>query len=76
VTTRVPRDLSGDDVRKALAKIGFELSRQKGSHMMLRREDPATLVVVPAHKIVKAGTLRKIIAQAGLTVDEFLELVS
>ena len=75
MTKRIPRDLSGDDVRKALARIGFELSRQKGSHMMLRRGDPATMVVVPAHKVVKPGTLRKIISQAGLTVEEFVDLV-
>ncbi len=48
---------------------------QRGSHIALRRDGlPPNRVVVPAHKELKKGMLRAIIRQAGLTVDEFLEL--
>lgn len=43
--------------------------------MILRRDAPYARVVVPDHKVVRTGTLRRIIADAGLTVDEFLALL-
>lgn len=58
-----------------LGKIGFVVRRQKGSHIILSREDPYAMVVVPAHKALKPGTLRGIIRDAGLTVDEFIALL-
>jgi len=49
--------------------------RQKGSHMILRRTNPAAWVVVPDYRQVKPGTLRGIIADAGFTVEEFVKLL-
>ncbi|HMK81480.1 MAG TPA: type II toxin-antitoxin system HicA family toxin [Xanthobacteraceae bacterium] len=72
---KLPTDLSGREVRAALERAGFVFRRQAGSHMMLRREQPYARVVVPDHKQVRSGTLRRIIADAGLTVDQFLELL-
>jgi predicted RNA binding protein YcfA (HicA-like mRNA interferase family) len=72
---RLPADLSGRDIRKALEKAGFVFRRQAGSHMILRRDDPYARVVVPDHKQVRQGTLRRIIADAGLTVEEFVQLI-
>ena len=69
---KLPTDLSGRQVRAALERAGFEFRRQKGSHMILRRGDPFARLVVPDHKQVRQGTLRRIIADAGLTVDEFM----
>jgi predicted RNA binding protein YcfA (HicA-like mRNA interferase family) len=43
--------------------------------MILRRDEPHSRVVVPDHKQVRQGTLRRIIADAGLTVDQFVELL-
>jgi predicted RNA binding protein YcfA (HicA-like mRNA interferase family) len=43
--------------------------------MILRRDDPAARVVVPDHRQVRAGTLRRIVADAGLTVDQFMDLL-
>lgn len=60
---------------KALGKIGFYLKRQEGSHMILRRDDPFAQIVVPDHKELDRGTLRAIIRQAGLSVDEFVKLL-
>jgi predicted RNA binding protein YcfA (HicA-like mRNA interferase family) len=73
--TRLPA-LSGREVVKALSQIGYELDRQRGSHMILRhREPPFRRLVVPDHKEIRRGTLRAIIRQAGLTVTEFLDLL-
>ena len=70
----LPR-ISGRECIKALAKAGFYLKRQQGSHMILRRDDPFAQVVVPDHKELDTGTLRAIIRHAGLTVDEFVRLL-
>jgi predicted RNA binding protein YcfA (HicA-like mRNA interferase family) len=67
--------ISGRDCAKALGKAGFYLKRQEGSHMILRRDDPFGQVVVPDHKELDRGTLRAIIRQAGLSVDEFTKLL-
>jgi predicted RNA binding protein YcfA (HicA-like mRNA interferase family) len=68
---KLPSDLSGREVRQALERLGFIFRRQKGSHMILGRQDPPARVVVPDHKQVRVGTLRRIIADAGLTVEQF-----
>lgn len=70
----LPTDLSGQDVRAALERGGFVFRRQRGSHMILRRDQPPARVV-PDHARVRLGTLRRIVRDAGLTVDEFLVLL-
>lgn len=68
--------VSGVDVIKALVKIGYEVDHQTGSHMILRgREPPHRRLTVPRHRELAKGTLRAIIRDAGLTVDEFLRLL-
>jgi len=67
--------LSGSECVKAFEKAGFRIARQKGSHIIMRRDDPFAQVVVPSHDTIDKGTLRGIIRQAGMTVDEFLDLL-
>ena len=68
--------VSGIEAVKALAKIGYDVDHQTGSHMILRqREVPHRRLTVPRHNELAKGTLRAIIRQAGLTVEEFLELL-
>ena len=68
--------LSGQGVVKALAKIGYEFDHQRGSHIVLRqRYPPHRRVTVPDHKEVAKGTLRAIIREVGLTVNEIVELI-
>jgi predicted RNA binding protein YcfA (HicA-like mRNA interferase family) len=67
--------ISGRECLRALQKVGFYLKRQEGSHMVLRRDDPFTQVVVPDHRELDRGTLRAIIRQSGLSVDEFTNLL-
>lgn len=68
--------VSGRDVVKALGKVGYMLDRQRGSHMILRQQTaPHRRLTVPDHDEVARGTLRAIIRQAGLTVEEFIDLL-
>ena len=64
-------------VINALQRAGFIVVRQKGSHIRLQKriEDEVIKITVPAHKPLKRSTLSHIIKNAGLTVDEFLELL-
>ena len=71
----LPR-ISVREVAAALFRIGYEKDRQKGSHIVLRQtEYPHRRIVVPDHREVSKGTLRAIIREAGLTVEEFTELL-
>ena len=69
--TGLPR-ISGRACVKALGKVGFYLKRQRGSHMIVRRDEPFAQVVVPDHRELDRGTLRAIVRQAGLGVEEFV----
>jgi predicted RNA binding protein YcfA (HicA-like mRNA interferase family) len=74
--SRLPR-VSGREVVKALRKFGYEQDHQRGSHIVLRQVAyPHQRLIVPDHNEVAKGTLRAIIRQAGLTVDEFKALLS
>ncbi|HHT9132125.1 MAG TPA: type II toxin-antitoxin system HicA family toxin [Candidatus Tripitaka californicus] len=69
--------LSGREVIKLLKRAGFSPARQRGSHVVLIKQEPQKgkkAVVVPDHKEVDKGTLVEIIRQAGLTREEFLRL--
>ena len=70
----LPR-ISGRECINALSKAGFYLRRQHGSHMILRKDEPFIQLVVPDHKELDRGTLRAIIRQANLTVDQFTKLL-
>jgi predicted RNA binding protein YcfA (HicA-like mRNA interferase family) len=63
--------VSGKDTINALERLGFTVTRQKGSHVVLRKGNIGC--VVPNHKELKSGTLAGIIRQAGLSVDEFID---
>lgn len=67
--------VSARECVKALGKKGFYIVRQKGSHITMRRDEPPDRVTIPNHKEIKPGMLRRIINDAGLTVDEFNDLL-
>jgi len=58
-----------------LGKLGFYLKRQEGSHLILRRDAPFAQVVVPDHRELDRGTLRAILRQAGIGVEDFAKLL-
>jgi predicted RNA binding protein YcfA (HicA-like mRNA interferase family) len=72
---KLPVDLSGRELCTALERAGFVFRRQRGSHMILRRVEPLARVVVPDHRVIRVGTLRQILHDAGLTLDELLRLL-
>jgi predicted RNA binding protein YcfA (HicA-like mRNA interferase family) len=69
--------LSAAEVVRALGKAGFREipGRGKGSHIFVYREHPPKGITVPRMREVKRGTLRAIIRQANLTVDQFIALL-
>jgi predicted RNA binding protein YcfA (HicA-like mRNA interferase family) len=67
--------MSGKEVVKALQKAGFYVKRQKGSHIVLRRDNPFAQVVVPDHKSVDTGTLATILDGADLSIEDFIKLL-
>jgi predicted RNA binding protein YcfA (HicA-like mRNA interferase family) len=72
--SHLPR-ISGREVVKALRQVGYEFDHQRGSHIVLRQTvPPHRRLTVPDHDEVAKGTLRAIIRQAGLTVEEFKTL--
>jgi predicted RNA binding protein YcfA (HicA-like mRNA interferase family) len=64
--------LSGREVVKVFESLGWFASRQRGSHIILVKEDHIATLSVPDHREVAQGTLRSLIRSADLTVSEFL----
>lgn len=61
------------EVVKTFEKLGWEVVRQRGSHIVLTKKGHIATLSVPNHIEVARGTLRSLIAKAGITVKEFLE---
>ena len=64
--------LSGREVVNVFERMGWEIARRRGSHIILVKESHIATLSVPDHKEVAKGTLRKLIARACITVEEFL----
>ncbi len=65
--------LKPSEIISTLMKFGFVVISQKGSHIKLRRDgDEGRTAIIPNHSEVAKGTLKSILEQAGLTIDEFL----
>jgi len=78
VSRRKLTGLNGRQIVKALQRGGFEIIRVSGSHHVLRRPGvPGSKVIVPVHgaRNIPPGTIHSIVKQAGLTVDEFIDLL-
>jgi len=61
------------EVIRAFENLGWEVARRRGSHIILTKEGELGTLSVPNHSEVARGTLRSLIAKAGLTIEEFLE---
>lgn len=64
--------LSGREVVRVFSRLGWDVARQRGSHIILVKEEHIATLSVPDHHEVARGTLRSLIARAGLTIEEFL----
>jgi predicted RNA binding protein YcfA (HicA-like mRNA interferase family) len=63
---KMPRDLSGGEPVKALRKVGYEMTRQKGSHIRLTTQrNGEHHLTIPDHDPIKVGTLADILADVG-----------
>ncbi|MCH7840869.1 MAG: type II toxin-antitoxin system HicA family toxin [Planctomycetes bacterium] len=67
--------ISGQKLVKVLGKVGFQIDRRKGSHMMLYRADPPTTLSVPDHRELDRGTLRSLLRQAGVSPEDFVRML-
>jgi len=68
--------VSGAEAVKVFGKVGYEFDEQHGSHMILRQTgSPHRRLSVPNHKELAKGTLRELIRESGLTVEEFVGLL-
>ena len=70
---KLPRDLPARKIISALEKAGFTVDRVSGSHYVLIKDNLRT--VVPYHRAVRIGTLKAILNQVGMSVEEFIELL-
>ena len=72
-----PPRVSGKEAIRALEKLGFAQVRQKGSHVILRKETGSGAIgcVVPLHDELATGTLKGILKQAQVEPDEFTEVL-
>ncbi|MCB0981991.1 MAG: type II toxin-antitoxin system HicA family toxin [Acidimicrobiaceae bacterium] len=66
--------VSGAEAVRALERLGFEVVRQRGSHVMMRRGSAGC--VVPLHREIKRGTLGGVLRQAGVDAESFIEALS
>ncbi|MFH0793757.1 MAG: type II toxin-antitoxin system HicA family toxin [bacterium] len=67
--------LRPQQVIKAFEKLGWEIARQRGSHIILTQKGHIATLSIPNHPQVARGTLRSLIARAGISQEEFLEAV-
>jgi len=63
---RLPRDVSGQDLIKALRPLGYEVTRQTGSHIRLTTQENATHhITIPDHNPIRVGMLASILDDVG-----------
>ena len=76
---KLPRDISGEELAKALGRLGYKITRQTGSHMRLSHhgKEGTHHLTIPAHKELKVGTLSRIIKDVAhhlsVTTEELLQ---
>jgi predicted RNA binding protein YcfA (HicA-like mRNA interferase family) len=65
--------LRPEEVVKTFQRLGWEVSRQRGSHIILTKPGHIASLSVPNHPQVARGTLRSLISKAGITIETFIE---
>ena len=72
--TKLPL-LAARKVIRALLRLGYSIDHQKGSHIVLKSEDGQRTIVVPDHDELDRGTLKAIIKQADIEIDDLLSVL-
>ena len=67
--------ISGADAVKAFEKAGWVIARQRGSHVIMLKTGHIASLSIPQHKEIAPGTLRAIIRNSGVSVEDFLTLL-
>lgn len=67
--------LSGRKAVRAFEKLGWQVARQRGSHIIMVKDGENVTLSIPDHKEVAKAALRSLIRAAGITVDEFVRLL-
>jgi len=71
----LPR-VSGREAVAVFRGLGYEVDRQRGSHIVLRQaQPPHRRLTIPDHRELAKGTLRALIREAGISVEEFVALL-
>jgi predicted RNA binding protein YcfA (HicA-like mRNA interferase family) len=68
---KLPTSISGKKLVKIAVKLGFEIRRQKGSHLILKKEDK--LLTIPMHESLKKGTLLRILKVMEISKEDLLK---
>ena len=71
---KLPR-ISGRKAVHAFQRAEWEVARQRGSHVVLTKAGSIHALSVPLHRVLGPGLLRDLVRKAGLTVEEFMELL-
>jgi predicted RNA binding protein YcfA (HicA-like mRNA interferase family) len=71
---KLPRKISGKDLLKAFHKLGFEIERQRGSHVFLRHQDGSRLTI-PVYDVVPVNLPVWILAEANMQREQLLQLI-
>lgn len=72
---KLPRDIDGASLARSLGDFGFEIDRIKGSHMVLKHADTQRIIVVPAHRPLKIGTLAAILKSVSEITGQSVEQI-
>lgn len=64
--------LNGRELVQIFVALGWEIARQRGSHIVLVKDGHLATLLVPDHRVVAKGTLRSLVRAADVTVAEFL----
>jgi len=67
--------ISGKDAVKAFKRAGWQIKRQRGSHIIMTKKGLIATLSIPDHETLDRGTLRALIRRAEMTVDEFVDLL-
>jgi predicted RNA binding protein YcfA (HicA-like mRNA interferase family) len=67
--------VSGNDTMKAFERAGWEVARQRGSHVVMIKSGETASLSIPQHRTLAPGTLRSLIRIAGISVEEFINLL-
>jgi len=71
---KLPR-VSGREAVRAFQKVGWDVARQRGSHVVLTKSGAIYTLSVPLHPVLGPGLLRDLLRKADLTVEEFIDLL-